>query len=268
MIQPDGSRDVGLQDGSVVFVYRFLWECRRGIRLGLTHRCWQREILKEKKCTEGEMRAGKRNHSENLQKSKGNCQNWNTRITGGNEINILTKDLTENTMKKNKINSPGYNSQLLYWRQDSVWVNNGNLQVRHKECLCNVDSDNMRNRRPGTDCEQNSLRYFCKAKGGCHVAGDGGKGGWAACLGCLVGAAPGYEVPKLECSTPCLHQPILWRHFHTTTTVWTCKADDQKADCFQQSSQRRLASYWYPCCGHTKVIYSKCSSIFCCVTCH
>lgn len=48
------------------------------------------------------MRAGKRNHSENLQKSKGNCQNWNTRITGGNEINILTKDLAENTMKKTK----------------------------------------------------------------------------------------------------------------------------------------------------------------------
>lgn len=33
----------------------------------------------------------------------------------------------------------------------------------------------MRNRRPRTDCEQNSLRYFCTAKGGCHIAGDGGR---------------------------------------------------------------------------------------------
>lgn len=33
----------------------------------------------------------------------------------------------------------------------------------------------MRNRGPETDCEQNSLRYFCTAKGGCHIAGDGGR---------------------------------------------------------------------------------------------
>lgn len=99
-----------------------------------------------------------------------------------------------------------------------------NLQVRHKESLCNVDSDNMRNRRPGTDCEQNSLRYFYTAKGGCHIARDGGKGGWAACRGCLAGAAPGYEVPKLECGSPCLHQLLLQRN----TTV-KCKACDRKA---------------------------------------
>lgn len=80
--------------------------------------------------------------------------------------------------KKKKVQdkrSPEYNSQLLYWRQESIWVNKGNLWVRYKECLCNVDSDNMRNRRPGTDWEQNSLRYFCTAKGGCHIAGDGGR---------------------------------------------------------------------------------------------
>lgn len=95
----------------------------------------------------------------------------------------------------------------------------------------------MRNRRPGTDCEQNSLRYFCAAKGGCHIAGDGGKGGWAACRGCLVGAAPGYEVPDLECSTPCLHQLILQRRLHRTTMVKR-KAHNRIADCVPQTSHR------------------------------
>lgn len=58
-----------------------------------------------------------------------------------------------------------------------AWVNKLNSRVRHKESLCNVNWDNRRNGRPGTDCEQNSLRYFCTAKGGCHIAGDG-VGGW------------------------------------------------------------------------------------------
>lgn len=41
----------------------------------------------------------------------------------------------------------------------------------------------MRNRRPGTDREQNSLRYFCVAKGGCQIAGAGDEdGGWGAGL--------------------------------------------------------------------------------------
>lgn len=46
-----------------------------------------------------------------------------------------------------------------------------------------------------------------------------GGGDWAACRGCLVGAAPGYEVPELECGTPRLHQLILQRRLHRSTTV-------------------------------------------------
>lgn len=142
-------------------------------------------------------------------------------------------------MPKKKVQEKKSYSQIQYWKQENmrVRVNNLNLQVRHKESLCIVDWDNMRNRRPGTDCEQNSLRYFCTAKGGCHIAGDWGKGGWAACRGCLVGAAPGYEVPELECGTPRLHQLILQRRLHGTTTVkW--KVHNRTADCFPQTSHR------------------------------
>lgn len=126
-----------------------------------------------------------------------------------------------------------------------------NLRARYKERLCNVDWDNTRNRRPGTDCEQNSLRYFCTAKEGCHIAGDGGKGGWATCRGCLVGAAFGHEVPVLECSTPWLHQLILQRRLHTNTTVeW--KTQNRKADCFSQTSHRPRALCRNPHRSHRK----------------
>lgn len=40
--------------------------------------------------------------------------------------------------------------------------------------------------------------------------------GWAACRGCLIGAAPGYEVPGLECAASCIHQLILQRRLQKT----------------------------------------------------
>lgn len=131
-------------------------------------------------------------------KSKGNGQNSNTQVVGGGERNTQTKGASENTMhrKVQDKRSPGYNSRLLNSRQESIWVNKRNLWARYKGPLCNADPDNMTNRRPGTDWEQNSLRYFCMAEGGCHIAGGGGKGGWAARRGCLVGELLATKCPS------------------------------------------------------------------------
>lgn len=90
---------------------------------------------------------------------------------------------------------------------------------------CSVDWDNTRTRNR-LWAEQ--LEVLLQAKGGCR-GWRWGRGVWAASRGCLVGTAPGYEVPRLECGTPRLHQLILQRRLHRTTKSLKIESSQQKS---------------------------------------
>lgn len=101
MIQPDCSRNVGKEEKSVVFVYGFLWECWRGKKIGTETQTWQMEILKKKKCYEGDMRVRKTSDSEKSEEIYGKWSHLENQGCGRERMkHTKKKDVAENTMQK------------------------------------------------------------------------------------------------------------------------------------------------------------------------